>query len=153
MDLISYKSGGLEYFEAKYGYMSDKAIKCFRELLVKRELERIDEDGVLPDDRANQRMNKYRDEIIEIIEDMRARGYTPKETASYLNGYQDEYTYGNREIVGYFYRERQNGRNKLAQISSAELNIRRQAMMLTHKAGRYSNVELSNYGFAGRKIE
>ena len=46
-------------------------------------------------------MNKYRDEIIEIIEDMRARGYTPKETASYLNGYQDEYTYGNREIVGY----------------------------------------------------
>lgn len=86
MDLISYKSGGLKYFEAKYGYMSDKAIKCFRELLVRSELERIDEDGVLPDDRANQRMNKYRDEIIEIIEDMRARGYTPKETASYLNG-------------------------------------------------------------------
>ncbi|WP_334098230.1 hypothetical protein [Leuconostoc lactis] len=153
MDLISYKSGGLEYFEAKYGYMSDKAIKCFRELLVKRELERIDEDGVLPDDRANQRMNKYRDEIIEIIEDMRSRGYTPKETASYLNGYQNDYTYGNREIVGYFYRERQNGRNKLAQISSAELKIRRQDMMRTHKAGRYSSVKLSNYGFAGRKIE
>ena len=153
MDLISYKSGGLEYFEAKYGYMSDKAIKCFRELLAKRELERIDEDGVLTDDRANQRMNKYRDEVIEIIEDMRAKGYTPKETASYLNGYQDEYTYGNREIVGYFYRERQNGRNKLAQISSAELKTRRQAMMRTHKAGRYSSVELSNYGVAGRKIE
>ena len=96
MDLVSYKSGGLEYFEAKYGYMSDKAIKCFRELLVKREIERIDEDGVLSDGRINSRMQKYRDEIIEIIEDMRARGYTPKETASYLNGYQDEYTYGNR---------------------------------------------------------
>ncbi|WP_455646640.1 hypothetical protein [Leuconostoc sp.] len=153
MDLISYKSGGLEYFEAKYGYMSDKAIKCFRELLLKREIEHIDEDGVSSDGRINNRMQKYRDEIIEIIEDMRSRGYTPKETASYLNGYQNDYTYGNREIVGYFYRERQNGRNKLAQISSAELKYRRQAMMRTHKAGRYSSVELSNYGFAGRKIE
>lgn len=153
MDLVSYKSGGLEYFEAKYGYMSDKAIKCFRELLVKRELERIDEDGVLPDGRIYNRMQKYRNEIIEIIEDMRARGYTPKETASYLNGYQNDYTYDNREIVGYFYRERQNSRNKLAQISSAELNIRRQAMMPTHKAGRYSSIELSNYGFNGRKME
>ncbi len=74
----------------------------------------FDEDDKSVDDRANQRMNKYRDEIIEIIEDMRSRGYTPKEMSQlFKQAKTNDYTYGNREIVGYFYRERQNGREQI----------------------------------------
>lgn len=142
MDLVSYKSRGLEYFEAKYGYMSDKAIALFRERFAK--YAKKDEEE-LSTGKPNQyvKSGKYRPEFSSIMIDMRLKGYTPLEIANYLNGYQYSYEYTRKQISMYFYQEHDNPDNEAARLSATELNARRSLMRKVHNAGRYQGIELS----------